>query len=104
MECDFQGMGQFFPGKVRIVGEDGRCDIEYDDGDEERGVSSHRIRPLSKTMAAAASAPAAQEHEQEKAPAVEEPQVAARTSVMDMNLKEETQTVRNTKSEKYLTY
>ena len=44
VEANYDGRGTFFGGRVSAVRDDGTFDVDYDDGDSERGVPSNRLR------------------------------------------------------------
>ena len=48
VEGNFRGRGRFFPGKISAIG-DGTYDIEYDDGEVEKGVSPELLRAANAT-------------------------------------------------------
>ncbi|KAH8051728.1 hydrolase [Aureococcus anophagefferens] len=45
VECRHGGGDVFYPGVVTAVTSDGHYDVDYDDGDEERGVAGSLMRP-----------------------------------------------------------
>ncbi|KAK7233407.1 hypothetical protein SO694_00105095 [Aureococcus anophagefferens] len=45
VECRHGGGDVFYPGVVKAVTSDGHYDVDYDDGDEERGVAGSLMRP-----------------------------------------------------------
>jgi hypothetical protein len=47
IEANYQGRGKYHSGKIKYDNRDGTFDIEYDDGDKERGVTLDMIRSLS---------------------------------------------------------
>lgn len=57
VEGNFDGAGQWFPGKISQSNKDGTYDIAYDDGDSESGVPSNCIRKLTASAAVAPSVP-----------------------------------------------
>ena len=36
--------GKFYRGKIRVVGQDGTCDVAFDDGDERKGVPLAQLK------------------------------------------------------------
>ncbi|CAN0450107.1 unnamed protein product, partial [Ectocarpus sp. 12 AP-2014] len=44
VEANFRGRGRFFPGRISRVNLDGTFNIDYDDGEKERGVTDDLIR------------------------------------------------------------
>ena len=47
VECNFKGLGKYYPGKILRVQPNGTFDIAYDDGDAEVGVTADRIKMAS---------------------------------------------------------
>ena len=46
VEARYKGRSRYFPGRITRVYRDGTCDIAYDDGERERGVTSDLVRTL----------------------------------------------------------
>ena len=46
VEANFQGRGRFYAGRISRVNLDGTFNIDYDDGEKERGITDDLIRPL----------------------------------------------------------
>ena len=46
VEGNYQGMGTWYPGVIMRVHADGTYSVRYDDGDAEKSVSLHNLRPL----------------------------------------------------------
>ncbi|CAN0547726.1 unnamed protein product, partial [Ectocarpus sp. 8 AP-2014] len=44
VEANFRGRGRFYPGRISRVNLDGTFNIDYDDGEKERGVTDDLIR------------------------------------------------------------
>ena len=44
VEANYGGKGKWYPGKIASANSNGTFDIEYDDGDSERGVTENRVR------------------------------------------------------------
>ncbi|CAB1097207.1 unnamed protein product [Ectocarpus sp. CCAP 1310/34] len=44
VEANFRGRGRFYPGRISRVNVDGTFNIDYDDGEKERGVTDDLIR------------------------------------------------------------
>eukprot|EP00903_Cladosiphon_okamuranus_P006154 g6055.t1 len=44
VEARYKGRSRYYPGRISRVHRDGTCDIDYDDGERERGVSEDLIR------------------------------------------------------------
>ena len=47
VEVNFRGRGKYHPGRIKSDNRDGTFDVDYDDGDKERGVHGDLIRSLS---------------------------------------------------------
>ncbi|CAM9753461.1 unnamed protein product, partial [Laminaria digitata] len=52
VEADFRGRGRFYTGRISRVNLDGTFNIDYDDGEKERGITDDLIRPLDRGSAA----------------------------------------------------
>lgn len=48
VEARYKGRSRYYPGKILRVHRDGSCDIDYDDGEQERMVEPSLIKALSK--------------------------------------------------------
>jgi DUF971 family protein len=46
VEGNYRGKGRWYPARVRQVNDDGSMDIDYDDGERERGVDASMVRVL----------------------------------------------------------
>ncbi len=46
VEARYRGRSRYYPGRITRVYRDGSCDIDYDDGERERGVASDLIRKV----------------------------------------------------------
>merc|ERR1711968_365992 len=46
VEANYRGRGKYYSGKIKYDNHDGTYDIEYDDGEKERGVKEADIRSL----------------------------------------------------------
>ena len=46
VEARYRGRSKYYPGKIARVHSDGTFDVNYDDGESERGVQRHLIRSL----------------------------------------------------------
>ncbi len=57
VEGNFRGRGKFFPGKIVQVSSNGRYDIRYDDGDEDRDVARDHIRQMESGQRLSSSSP-----------------------------------------------
>eukprot|EP00903_Cladosiphon_okamuranus_P006300 g6178.t1 len=44
VEARYKGRSRYYPGRIARVHRDGTCDIDYDDGEKERGVATDLIR------------------------------------------------------------
>ncbi|CAN0123526.1 unnamed protein product, partial [Scytosiphon promiscuus] len=44
VEADFRGRGRYYPGRIARVNLDGTFNIDYDDGEKERGVTDDLVR------------------------------------------------------------
>ena len=59
VEARFRGRRRYFPGRITRVHRDGTYDIDYDDGEKERGVEKALIRSLESGGGATITAEAA---------------------------------------------
>ncbi|CAM9823557.1 unnamed protein product, partial [Choristocarpus tenellus] len=48
VEARYRGRGKYYRGKIARVNSDGTFDIDYDDGEKERGLSHEHIKPSKK--------------------------------------------------------
>ena len=46
VEARYRGGSRYFPGKIRRENRDGTYDIDYDDGEKERGVQAELIKSM----------------------------------------------------------
>ncbi|CAM9440127.1 unnamed protein product, partial [Hapterophycus canaliculatus] len=46
VEADYRGRGRFYKGRISRVNPDGSFNIDYDDGEKERGIAQGLIRVL----------------------------------------------------------
>merc|ERR1711968_270096 len=46
VEARYRGKSRYYPGKIRRVNRDGTFDIDYDDGDSDKGLPEEMIRSL----------------------------------------------------------
>ena len=44
IEADFRGRGRYYPGRITYIHRDGLCDIDYEDGENERMVNPSLVR------------------------------------------------------------
>ena len=51
IEANYRGRGRYYPGRVSRVNLDGTFNIDFDDGEKERGVTNDLIRPVNRTNA-----------------------------------------------------
>ncbi|KAH8059996.1 cytidine deaminase [Aureococcus anophagefferens] len=55
IEARYRGRSKYYPGKIGRVHSDGTFDIDYDDGEKERGVQRHLIRSMERPSSNAMS-------------------------------------------------
>ncbi|CAN0452791.1 unnamed protein product, partial [Discosporangium mesarthrocarpum] len=46
VEARYRGSGKYYKGKIAKVNTDGTFDIDYDDGEKERGLAEQHVKPL----------------------------------------------------------
>jgi len=46
IECNFKGLGKWYPGKITYVYRDNTYDIDYDDGEVEKNVTEFKIKHI----------------------------------------------------------
>ncbi len=44
IEANYRGLGKWYPGKIKLIRDDGTFDIDYDDGETESKVTKELVR------------------------------------------------------------